>query len=81
MPLYIDPNLAASGSLPGEWQPIKGRVLRYPVRNGAVREHRRQLSPGRRQKVIKQGTIGKAHYFEHESGQVAGVKSFPREIK
>lgn len=80
MPRYIYPKIAASGSVPGEWQPIKGRVLKYPVRNGAVREHLRELSPGRWQKVIRQGNIGEAHYFEHESGQVAGVKFFPREI-
>ena len=28
------------------------------------------------QKVIKKGNSGEVHYFEHESGQVAGVKFF-----
>ena len=35
------------------------------------------LLPGKWQKVIKKGGIGEVHYFEHVSGQVAGVKYFP----
>ena len=71
----------SSGSIPDEWQPIKGGTIKYPVRNRAVRSYLRQLLPGRWQKVIKAGTTGDAHYFEHESGQVAGVKIFPRETE
>lgn len=37
----------------------------------------RQLLAGTWQKVIKKGNIGEVHYFEHASGQVAGVKYFP----
>ena len=52
-------------------------MLKYPVRNLQVRHYLRGLLPGRWQKVIKDGNIGEVHYFEHESGQVAGVKYFP----
>ena len=40
-----------------------------------VYRYLRQLLPGRWQKVIKLGNC-ELHYFEHESGQVAGVKFF-----
>lgn len=76
MPLHLYPNVQASGSVPDQWQPIKGGTLKYPVRNHEVLDYLRQLIPGKWQKVIKQGNIGEAHYFEHESGQVAGVKFF-----
>ena len=36
----------------------------------------RNLHAGRWKKVIKKGNSGEVHYFEHESGQVAGVKFF-----
>ena len=32
-------------------------------------------------KVIKKGNSGEVHYFEHESGQVAGVKFFLEKIR
>ena len=51
--------------------------MKYPVRNPAVHRYLRQLLPGRWQKVIKQGNSGEVHYFEHASGQVAGVKYYP----
>jgi hypothetical protein len=44
--------------------------------NAVVYRYLRQLLPGRWQKVIKLGNLGEVHYFEHESGQVAGVKFF-----
>jgi len=47
------------------------------VRNKAVRRYLRQLLPGQWQKVIKKGNTGEVHYFEHTSGQVAGVKFLP----
>jgi hypothetical protein len=40
-------------------------------------KHLRELAIGRWQKVIKPGNTGEIHYFEHESGKVAGVKYFP----
>jgi hypothetical protein len=49
------------------------------VRNAEVLRHLRQLLPGKWQKVIKQGNTGEVHYFEHASGQVAGVKYFPHQ--
>ncbi len=57
--------------------PRRGRVsssTRY-----AIRRHLRELLSGRWQKVIKQGNTGEIHYFEHASGQVAGVKFFAYE--
>lgn len=76
MPLHLYPNVLASGSVPEQWHPTKGGTLKYPVRNQEVLDYLRQLLPGKWQKVIKQGNIGEVHYFEHESGQVAGVKFF-----
>ena len=77
MPLHLYPDVYASGSVPTGWAPVKGGTIKYPVRNAAVLRHLRQLAPGRWKKVIKDGNTGEVHYFEHESGQVAGVKFFP----
>jgi hypothetical protein len=55
---------------------MPGGALKYPVRNRAVLRELRRLRPGRWQKIIKQGNSGEVHYFEHSSGQVAGVKFF-----
>jgi hypothetical protein len=74
MPLYIYPNVYASGSVPEGWTPTPGGTLKYPVRNQAVLRELRGLRHGRWKKVIKLGAIGEIHYFEHESGWVAGVK-------
>ena len=76
MPLHVYPNIRASGSIPEGWEPIKGGTIKYPVRNAALRSYLRRLLPGKWRKVIKKGNIGEAHYFEHESGKVAGVKFF-----
>jgi hypothetical protein len=76
MPLHLYANVYASGSVPSNWRPIRGGTIKYPVRNLEVRRYLRLLLPGRWQKVIKQGNIGEVHYFEHQSGQVAGVKFF-----
>jgi hypothetical protein len=77
MPLHLYPDVYASGSVPAGWTPIQGGTIKYPVRNPAVLRHLRQLLSGRWQKVIKKGNSGEVHYFEHASGQVAGVKFFP----
>jgi hypothetical protein len=79
MPLRIYPSIQASGSIPVEWRPLRGRSLKYPVRNQQLLGHLRGLTTGKWQKVIKDGTTGEVHYFEHSSGRVAGVKFFPRE--
>lgn len=76
MPLFLYPTVYASGSVPDTWEPVRGGTIKYPVRNAAVYRYLRQLLPGRWQKVIKRGNLGEVHYFEHESGQVAGVKYF-----
>ena len=78
MPLYLYPDVYASGTVLAGWTPGKGGTIKYPVRNPAVLRYLRQLLPGKRQKVIKQGNIGEVHYFEHASGQVAGVKYLPK---
>lgn len=78
VPLYVYSSVHTSGSVPEDWKPIRGKTLKYPVRNAEVRRYLRELLPGRWQKVIKQGNIGEVHYFEHKSGQVAGVKFFSR---
>jgi len=79
MALHLYSDVYASGSAPAGWMPTKGGTLKYPVRNTAVLRHLRQLLPGKWQKVIKQGNTGELHYFEHASGQVAGVKYFPHQ--
>ena len=76
MPLYLYGNVYESGSVPDELKPVQGGTIKYPVRNAVVYRYLRQLLPGRWQKVIKLGSVGEVHYFEHESGQVAGVKFF-----
>ena len=77
MPLTLYPDIYASGSVPQGWRPSRSGALKYPVRNRAVLRELRRLRPGSRQKVIKQGNSGAVHYFEHASGQVAGVKYYP----
>jgi hypothetical protein len=76
MPLHLYPDVYASSSVPQNWRPMPGGALKYPVRNRAVLRELRRLRPGRWQKIIKQGNSGEVHYFEHSSGQVAGVKFF-----
>lgn len=78
MPLHLYVNLMASGSVPEEWEATRAGTLKYPVRNPAVERYLHELLPGRWRKVIKQGNIGEVHYFEHGSGQVAGVKFLRR---
>lgn len=80
MPLALYPDIYASGSVPQGWIPVRGGTLKYPVRNRAVLRELRRLRPGRWKKVIKKGNFGEVHYFEHESGSVAGVKFFPGTI-
>ncbi len=77
MPLHLYADVYASGSVPEGWVASKGGTLKYPVRNRALLRCLRHLLPGKWQKVIKDGNIGEVHYFEHASGQVAGVKFFP----
>jgi hypothetical protein len=80
MPLHLYSHIYASGSVPDGWIADKGGTIKYPVRNAAVYHYLRQLLPGKWQKVIKIGNGGEVHYFEHQSGQVAGVKFFRSEI-
>ena len=46
-----------------------------------LRKYLQSLQSGRWQKVIKLGAGGEVHFFEHESGWVAGVKFFPADTK
>ena len=80
MPLSVYPNVYASGSVPKNWSPLRGRTLKYRVTNRRLLQHLRQLVKGKWRKVIKDGTRGEVHFFEHESGRVAGVKFFPRDV-
>lgn len=81
MPLNLYAEIYESGSVPQDWTPVRGGTLKYPVRNRAVLRELRHLRVGRWKKVIKQGNFGEVHYFEHESGSVAGVKFFSRTAK
>ncbi len=78
MPLHLYSDVYASGSVPEGWVPQSGGALRYPVRNAQVLKYLRELLAGKWQKVIKDGNTGEIHYFEHSSGQVSGVKYFPK---
>ena len=52
-----------------------GAVLKVPVKNRQLLIYLRGILPGRWRKVYRKGQDGsEVHYFEHESGQVAGVK-------
>jgi len=77
MPLHLYPNIRASGSVPDSWRPLRGNADKYPVYNAGLLKYLRQLRTGNWQKVIKYGNNGEVHYFEHDSGDVAGVKFFP----
>jgi len=81
MPLHLYSDIYASGSVPENFEPIKGKAIKYPVSNKLVLKELRRLNIGKWKKVIKLGSIGEAHYFEHESGNVAGVKYFNRTKK
>jgi hypothetical protein len=61
MPLDVYPNVHASGSVPTGWVPIKGRTIKYPVRNDRLRLYRRGLLAGKWHKVIKKGNSGEIH--------------------
>ncbi len=74
MPLHLYPDVYASGSVPADWLLVRDGTIKYTVLNLTVRRYLQELLHGKWQKVIKQGNIGEVHYFEHESGQVAGVK-------
>lgn len=78
MPLHLYANVYLSGSVPNNWLPDRRGTIKYPVRNAEVLRYLRELLPGRWRKVIKKGNMGEIHYFEHESGQVAGVKFFQK---
>lgn len=80
MPLNLYSDIYASGSVPKDWTPVRGGTIKYPVRNRAVSRELRLLHVGKWRKVIKQGNFGEVHYFEHESGSVAGVKFFYRPV-
>jgi hypothetical protein len=76
MPLNLYPDIYASGSVPQGWKPNRSGVIKYPVRNRRVLQELRRLRAGQWQKVIKMGNLGEVHYFEHRSGNVAGVKFY-----
>jgi hypothetical protein len=52
MPLNIYPNIYASGSVPGDWQPSRGGTIKYPVLNHAVLRELRRLRAGRGKKSL-----------------------------
>ncbi len=74
MPLYVYRSVFESGSVPSGWRSARNGTSKYPIRDPDVRRYLKTLLPGRWQKVIKIGVPGDVHYFEHGSGQVAGVK-------
>jgi hypothetical protein len=76
MPLNVFPNIHASGSVPKGWSPSRQSPKKFLVYNKDLLRYLRSLLPGKWRKVIKMGTTGDVHYFEHQSGQVADVKFF-----
>lgn len=79
MPLHLFGNIRASGSVPADWLPDRFSPIKLRVHNNSLLRHLRELRPGQWRKVLKGGSTGEIHYFEHESGAVAGVKFFPAE--
>lgn len=77
MPLHLFDSIRESGSVPPEWLPDRLSPIKLRVHNGPLLKHLRDLKAGRWRKVLKGGSAGEIHYFEHESGSVAGVKFFP----
>ncbi len=75
MPLNLYLSIYDSGSVPQDWMPAQGGPLKYNGNRAVLRELRR-LRFGKWKKIIKQGNFGEVHYFEHESGDVAGVKFY-----
>lgn len=80
MPLHVYESIRAYGSVPPGWVPEKQPPVKYRVRNKLLATHLRELRRGRWLKVLKGGSTGEVHYFEHQSGAVAGVKFIPREL-
>jgi len=78
MPLNLYPNIYASGSVPTGWAPSRKAPNKDSVKNTVLLQDLRKLLSGSWQKVYKKGNTGDIHYFEHVSGQVAGVKFYPR---
>jgi hypothetical protein len=79
MPLHLFESVRASGSVPQDWLPDRFSPIKLRIHNEPLLKHLRDLRPGRWRKVLKGGSCGEIHYFEHESGAVAGVKFFPVE--
>ncbi len=73
--MHLYESIYASGRIPSGWTPIRGGTIKYPARP-AIQHYLRTLLAGRWRKVVKQGTTGEVHFFEHESGRVAGVKYY-----
>jgi hypothetical protein len=76
MPLHVYPSIGASGKVPAGWVPSRHGTIKYSIRPPSMLRYLRTLLPGRWKKVIKKGTTGEVHYFEHESGRVADVKFY-----
>lgn len=74
MPLHAYASIRASGSVPPDWVPDNRSAIKFRVHNARLLEHLRELRQGRWRKTLKGGSTGEIHYFEHESGDVAGVK-------
>ena len=78
MLLRLYPNVRASGVLPDTWLPNQRRYDQVSGNNRAVLRELRRLRGGRWKRVIRVGTTGEVHFFEHQSGVVAGVKFLPK---
>ena len=63
--------------VPEDWQPAAppGHVEKRHVKNNELLAALRELKTGQWRKIYRKGRDGsEVHYFEHESGVVAGVK-------
>jgi hypothetical protein len=79
MPLHVYRSIYASGSIPQQWKPIRGGTIKYPIRERELNSIFVHFYLGNGEKSLRWVTQVEAHYFEHESGHVAGVKFFPSE--
>jgi len=80
MPLRLYESIRASGSVPQDWAPERRPPVKFRVHNKRLANHLQQLRRGPWLKVLKCGSTGEVHYFEHRSGAVAGVKFIPRDM-
>ncbi len=63
MPLSVYPNVYASGSVPKDWSPLRGRTLKYAVTNKRLLQYLRQLLKGQMEESHQGRRNGRSPFF------------------